>query len=189
MINRDFITILRDNNFNAWAERVESGGADPIDALMHIAQYVGNKEVVLDLCCVISGRPEFFMVYREGGNSPKFKHDTRGSAELEAARIARESGNDTYVLAVVAKHEGRAMPTNEEVRKHAEALPCELSMNDHKWGLWRVVPGTGLPRLVAATPGYNDSPIFSDGVTCIRPPVGEWEPVTKSGDSIEDLPF
>jgi len=131
----------------------------------------------------------FFMVYREGGNPPKFRHDTRASAELEATRIARESGDDTYVLAVVAKREGRSMPTNDEVRKHAEGFQCELSMNGHKWGLWRVTPQVGLPRLVAATPGYSDSPIFSDGVTCIRPPVGKWEPVTKSGDSIEDIPF
>jgi hypothetical protein len=41
---------------------------------------------------------KFWMVYCEGGGSPKQKHDTVSKAILEAKRITQKEGKATYVL-------------------------------------------------------------------------------------------
>lgn len=43
-------------------------------------------------------RKVFWLVWCEGGGSPSYKHDTKGDAQREAERLARE--NPSYAFAV-----------------------------------------------------------------------------------------
>jgi len=46
----------------------------------------------------------FWLVWRDGGWAPQYKHDSRKSAENEAERLARENpGQDFYVLMPVSR--------------------------------------------------------------------------------------
>lgn len=47
----------------------------------------------------------FFLVWRDGGGSPVFKHESSQSAQREASRLARECpGQRFYVLAPISEH-------------------------------------------------------------------------------------
>ena len=53
----------------------------------------------------------FWMVYRDGGRGPEYRHDTAESAETEAARLATLNPGDVFfILAVTA-----SISTNIEV--------------------------------------------------------------------------
>ena len=46
----------------------------------------------------------FYMVYRQGGGAPTFKHDSFEKAQAEAARIAQLApGCDVYVLGALER--------------------------------------------------------------------------------------
>lgn len=43
--------------------------------------------------------PDFYLVWREGGNSPAYKHYSEATAREEAARLAqKEPGSRFYIL-------------------------------------------------------------------------------------------
>lgn len=44
----------------------------------------------------------FYMVYAEGGESPRTRHTSRRSADTEAARLAKITANNCYVLKAVS---------------------------------------------------------------------------------------
>lgn len=50
---------------------------------------------------------EFYMVFVEGGQSPKVKHATQEQASTEAYRLAKDTGKTVYVL--IAGH-GYSVP-------------------------------------------------------------------------------
>lgn len=48
--------------------------------------------------------PPFYLVWREGGNAPRVKHETVTQAENEAERLARQNpGVEFYVLTPTAR--------------------------------------------------------------------------------------
>lgn len=93
---------------------------------------------------------DFWMVYREGGHSPTFKHTAEEKAITEAKRIARESGEATYVLSAIRKVEPHALPTPAEFARHASAHPFGIA---GRWGLWRVCVEERLPAVIAVRCG------------------------------------
>ena len=48
---------------------------------------------------------KFWMVYSEGGQSPKAKHDSERSAAEEAHRLAKLNGRPAYVLESISGYE------------------------------------------------------------------------------------
>lgn len=44
----------------------------------------------------------FYMVYAEGGESPRIRHPSRRSADTEAIRLAKVTANNCYVLKTVS---------------------------------------------------------------------------------------
>lgn len=134
--------------------------------------------------------PEFWMVYREGGRSPAFKHTTEASAVAEAKRVSRESDDTTYVLAVVSKVEPHAMPTVDEFARHAEMH------GQGAIGFWRVTCRTEWPRIVAVRVLNGEAWHVSvaDRVNLCRidrDPAAKWFPVNENGKDVveEDIPF
>lgn len=49
----------------------------------------------------MSEKGKFWMVYCEGGSSPKQKHDTLSKAIEEAKRITQKEGKPTYILGCI----------------------------------------------------------------------------------------
>ena len=93
----------------------------------------------------------FFMVYREGGRHPTFRHSNIESARTEANRIRRESGDTTHVLGVVETQIAHARPTVEEVRRHGSEHPIDGHGSAYQpTSLWRVVHKFGdiIPSIV-----------------------------------------
>lgn len=80
----------------------------------------------------------FFMVYREGGRAPVFKHSEEVSAAREARRIAETSGEKTYVLVSMYEFQPFAKPTPDEVRRHTEMHGKPFGACSEAYGLWRV---------------------------------------------------
>ena len=141
-----------------------------------------------------AGTTDFWMVYREGGRAPVFKHTTENSAVAEAKRVSRASGDVTHVLAVIAKIDPRAMPTNEEFALHAQAHPFQpFPPHGKKWGLWRVCEDGCLPYIKAVSDHPNGEPYASadsPGGTSL-PKMARWFPLDANGKDITDdeIPF
>jgi len=138
----------------------------------------------------------FFMVYREGGRQPTFKHPDLVSASKEAARIRRESGEATYVLGVVDVHRAHAKPTIEEIVEHGRRNP--YGDNRVGWGLWRIVRNKEMPHIVAVRSEHGSTPYISydckwhpgDHVANI-PDDFDWFPLDANGKDVtpEDIPI
>lgn len=47
-------------------------------------------------------KPKFWMVWRDGGGSPRYQHDSEESARVEAERLARAHGGTFHVLECTA---------------------------------------------------------------------------------------
>lgn len=43
------------------------------------------------------------MIYLDGGQGPTFRHTTFGSAEIEAERLSKETGQRAFILKAIAK--------------------------------------------------------------------------------------
>lgn len=134
---------------------------------------------------------DFWMVYREGGRSPSFKHTAEESAVAEAKRIARESGEATYVLSAIHKVEPHALPTPEEFARHASAHPYGIA-GTTTWGLWRVCVEGRLPAVIAVRCGKGGpyASYDSPGGSCL-PIGGKWFPLDANGKDLVDdgVPF
>lgn len=139
----------------------------------------------------VAKRGEFFMVYRKGGRAPAFKHDAEEAAIAEAKRIARESGEATYVLAAVSKVDPHPLPTNDEFARHANAHPYGIA-GSTSWGLWRVCVEGRLPTVIAVRCGDGGpyASYDSPGGSCL-PSGGKWFPLDANGKDVvdEDLPL
>ncbi len=65
----------------------------------------------------MSEKGKFWMVYCEGGSSPKQKHETLSKANDEAKRITQKEGKPTYILGCVGYFE---IPKPEPVFKSVD---------------------------------------------------------------------
>ncbi len=65
----------------------------------------------------MSEKGKFWMVYCEGGGSPKQKHETLDKAIDEAKRITQKEGKPTYILGCVGYFE---IPKPEPVFKSVD---------------------------------------------------------------------
>ena len=64
----------------------------------------------------------FYMVYVEGGRGPAYKHWDFGQAEKEAQRLAKETGQMTYVLVTARSYELDMFKT-EDLMPKEDNLP------------------------------------------------------------------
>jgi len=134
----------------------------------------------------------FWMVYREGGREPTFKHNTVDDARREAQRIAKASVCATYVLAAIEKIEPATMPTIEEFRRHAELYGPGDGV-----GLWRILRnGDQFPTIVPVRVNGGDAWWAShvSGVNLHRVGVHQgdkWFPLDADGKDIDnsEIPF
>lgn len=63
--------------------------------------------------------PYFWMVWREGSSQPKYKHDTKQSAEKEAERLSRQNpGERFYVLKAKSVYQSKvSQPERQKLRE------------------------------------------------------------------------
>jgi hypothetical protein len=64
----------------------------------------------------------FFMVYVENGSTPTYKHETLGSAEEEAKRLSKKSGQKAFVLCTLKSFQISEFTIND-CRPSTEELP------------------------------------------------------------------
>lgn len=196
-MNKDeLVQILKKSNYLMDADAIENG-ADAICVLMRLrghAQSPETKRAMKAICEFVAfanNQPSFWMVFREGGRAPAFKHSTEASAVAEAKRIARESGEAVHVLVAVAKIEPNAMPSPEEFARHANANPYGPAAN--AYGLWRVCVDGKLPAVLAVRCGQGGpyASFDSPGGSCL-PAGAKWFPLDANGKDVSDdsdIPF
>lgn len=200
------VAALRKHCFNVWADRVENG-THPLDAVKALAEYTNNQQAVIDVCVAMSEPASiapltweqaaggsgtvFWMVYREGGRPPAFKHIDEDAAVAEAKRIANESGDVTHVLVATKTIHPNARPTLAEFARHAE-----IHGPGNGIGLWRVVDGVFLfPEIIPVRVDHGDVWRASNANNVNLHRLGEckdvkWFPLDATGKDIEEpIPF
>lgn len=133
----------------------------------------------------------FFMVFREGGRSPTFKHTTQRDADIEAQRIANESGETCYVLVAVGERRPNPRPTADEIVAHVERHGSAFG-GATSYGLWRVRAAVDVPPAIVAVDatGRLRQPALLVDVAGYRPD-SQWWPLDANGKDLhdDDIPF
>src|SRR5262245_17697466 len=135
----------------------------------------------------------FFMVFREGGNSPIVKQDTELPATSEARWIARTSGSTTHVLVSVSEQRPFPKPTMHELRAHTEQNGVVFGGIDGVYGLWRAGLAGGPPIIV---PVSSRGMVFSGPTSRLPTNIDgfcqdyQWWPLDSDGKDVsDDIPF
>lgn len=143
-------------------------------------------------------RAEFFMLYREGGRAPTYKHADVEDARREAKRIANESGETVHVLAKVDAVAANTRPSDDEFASHATCNGWNVTdaIHSSRWGLWRVVVPGRPPLIVPVksdSAGARVSPeshLYAGGSPNMFPSEARWFPLDARGKELEsDIPF
>lgn len=139
---------------------------------------------------------EFYMLYRDGGGAPTYRHPSIKSASDEARRLADELGGDVWILETVSV-ESNSRPTDRQIAAHAKAHPYG-STPAHPWGLWRVSRHGMVPAIVCArcqTYSGGEAYLSMDtpysGLVKDQPREWTWVPLDAKGNPIQydDIPF